>query len=200
MHLGSYKLRRCLWYAASHIDAISETWNSNLQPNDVRTAYGQAKRAAEHMCFLYSDYYGIDVVVARCFSFVGPDLPRDVHYAIGNFIRDALSSDTITVNGDGTPLRTYLNQEDLACWLFQILLRSNSGMIYNVGSDEVISIADLAHLVRDILSPSKPVRILSNPNLSAPRNIYVPDVTKAHRDLNLQVSINLAESIRLCVS
>ena len=73
--------------------------------------------------------------------------------------RDALHGDSIQVAGDGTPLRTYLDQEDLAHWLLTLLERGRPGGAYNVGSDEVVSIAALAHRVRDLLAPGKPVEI-----------------------------------------
>ena len=74
-----------------------------------------AKRASEHLCCLYNDRFGVESVVARCFSFVGQDLPLNAHFAIGNFIHDALhSTDEITVAGDGAPVRSYMNQADLA--------------------------------------------------------------------------------------
>ena len=119
-----------------------------------------------------------------------------MHFAIGNFIRDALTADAITVSGDGTPLRTYLHQSDLAHWLFTLLEHGQPGQAYNVGSDEVISIAALAHLVRDILAPNKPVHILGKADSAAARNRYVPDIRKAQQDLGLNVTIPLAEAIR----
>jgi UDP-glucuronate decarboxylase len=137
----------------------------------------------------------LNTVIGRCFAFVGPDLPLDVHFAIGNFIRDALRGDGITVAGDGTPLRTYLHQEDLAEWLWTLLLRGRSGEAYNVGSDEVISIEQLAHLVRDILAPDKPVRILGRATDTGLRNKYVPDIGKAMEELSLEVRISLPEAI-----
>ena len=159
-------------------------------------AYGLGKRAAEHLCALYQDAHGIETVIARCFAFVGPDLPLDVHFAIGNFIRDALTQEVITVAGDGTPLRTYLDQADLAHWLVTLLEQGELGEAYNVGSDEVISIASLAHLVRDLLAPEKSVRILGKKADTQGRNRYVPDISKAQQQLGLQVSIPLGESIR----
>jgi UDP-glucuronate decarboxylase len=178
------------------LSAIPEDWLGGPPLAEPNSAYGQAKRAAEHLCALYAEQHRLETVVARCFAFVGSDLPLDVHFAIGNFIRDALTSDAITVAGDGTPLRTYLDQTDLAHWLFTLLKRGRPGEAYNVGSDQVISIADLAHLVRDILAPDKPVVILGRPDPRAARNRYVPDTRKAHQELGLNVTIPLAEAIR----
>jgi UDP-glucuronate decarboxylase len=127
--------------------------------------------------------------VARCFAFVGPDLLLNVHFAIGNFIRDTLTADAITVSGDGTPLRTYLDQTDLAHWLFTLLERGRSGEAYNVGSDEVI-------LVRDILAPEEAVHIVGQPDHGAARNRYVSEISKAQQQLGLSVTVPLAEAIR----
>jgi UDP-glucuronate decarboxylase len=176
--------------------AIPEDWNGSPPLSEPSTAYGQAKRAAEHLCALVGEQHGLETVVARCFAFVGPDLPLNVHFAIGNFIRDALTADAITVAGDGTPLRTYLDQTDLAHWLFILLEHGLSGQEYNVGSDEVISISALAYLVRDILAPDKPVHILGQPGPDAARNRYVPDIRKVQQSLGLNVTIPLADAIR----
>ena len=180
-----------------HLTAIPETFPGSPPLNDIGSVYGNAKRAAEHICSLVSDEYGLDIVIARCFSFSGPDLPRNVHFAIGNFIQDALYNDSIIVKGDGSPLRTYLHQSDLARWLFTLLFEGKPGNVFNVGSDEVISISELAFLVRDVLSPGKPVKFLSQENRSISRNVYVPDVSRAFRELDLKVDVNLADSIRL---
>ncbi len=180
----------------AELSAISEDWSGGPALMEPSTAYGQAKRAAEHLCALVADRHGIEAVVARCFAFVGPDLPLNVHFAIGNFIRDALTADAITVSGDGTPLRTYLHQTDLAHWLFTLLDQGRSGQAYNVGSDEVISIGELAYLVRNILSPYKHVDIQGQSDHGGARNRYVPDIRKAQQELGLRVTVPLAEAIR----
>ena len=79
--------------------AIPEDWIGSPPLAKANTAYGQAKRAAEHLCALFSEQHGIETVIARCFAFVGPDLRLNVHFAIGNFIRDALKADPITAVG-----------------------------------------------------------------------------------------------------
>jgi dTDP-glucose 4,6-dehydratase len=177
-------------------ESLSENSAIHLSVNSADNAYGVGKLAAEHLCALYADEFGLETIVARCFAFMGPDLPLDVHFAIGNFVRDALWADEIVVKGDGSPLRTYLDQDDLANWLLALLEKGRPGEVYNVGSDEVVNIADLAHLVRDLIAPDKPVRILGKTDPSNARNRYVPDISKARSELGLDVSIPLAQSIR----
>ena len=179
---------------------IPETYNGIPDPLNPSNAYGVAKRQAEHLCAQYGHHYGIETVIARCFAFVGEDLPRDAHFAIGNFIRDAIERPEIIVNGDGSPIRSYMYQSDLAHWLLTLLQQGASGNAYNVGSDQAISIADLARLVRDIVSPEKKVHVKSQ--LLADnvfRNRYVPDISKAKMDLGLEITVPLAEAIRLSV-
>ena len=64
-----------------------------------------------------------------------------------------------------------MNQSDLARWLLCILDEGVSGHAYNVGSEQAISISDLAYLVRDILSPNKPV-VFKNARSSFRVEIY----------------------------
>ncbi|PLZ01910.1 NAD(P)-dependent oxidoreductase [Burkholderia sp. WAC0059] len=177
--------------------AIPEGYNGMPDPLDVSGAYGVAKRQAEHLCALYANRFGIEPVVARCFAFVGEDLPLDVHFAIGNFIRDALFRDEIVVNGDGSPVRSYLDQYELARWLLALLERGPAARAYNVGSDEAVTLGELAHLVRDLLAPGKPVRIMARRGAdNAVRNRYLPDVSLARAELQLVNEIPLADAIR----
>lgn len=179
------------------LEAIPEYWSGSPKLDVADTAYSQAKRAAEHLCALYRDAHGVETVIARCFAFVGQDLPRDAHFAIGNFIRDALEAEVITVAGDGTPLRTYLDQRDLARWLWLLLMEGHSGEAYNVGSDRVISISDLAFLVRDIIAPHKEVRIIGKPNSTLSRNRYVPKISKIEALHGLRAEVELEDAIRI---
>jgi dTDP-glucose 4,6-dehydratase len=99
------------------------------------------------------------------------------------------------VSGDGTPLRTYLDQDDLAHWLWTLLLEGVDGETYNVGSDQVVSIAELAHLVQRLLAPAKTVRIVGEPQAAGGRNRYVPNIQKIKAMHGLSVVVPLDQSI-----
>ena len=119
------------------------------------TEYGIAKLEAEQMCI----GSGVYTLIPRCFAFVGPYLNKNIHFAIGNFIRDALEGRTIVINGDGTPLRSYMYADDLVIWLMTILEKGATGVPYNVGSDEAISILDLAQMVKSVLNSKASIEV-----------------------------------------
>ena len=179
----------------ANIQQVPESAPFACDPLIPGHAYGESKRSAEMLSALYRQRYGIGTVVARGFAFVGPGLPLDGHFAIGNFIRDAIHAPEILVKGNGSPIRSYLYGADLAVWLLTILTKGATGCCYNLGSDEGIGIRELAHLVRDLLAPGTPVRIMGSLGTSEPRQVYVPDISRARHDLKLDVWTPLATAI-----
>ena len=179
---------------------IPENYNGAPDPLDTLSAYGEAKRAAELLCSIYHKYYGIETAIARCFALVGPYLGLNIHYAIGNFIQDALKGRPIIVTGDGSPLRSYLYTADLAIWLWTILFKGAAATAYNVGSDIPISIAELAHKVASLAPKKCGVHIAAKPDPNAIRQKYIPCIDKAKKDLNLKCLIDLDEAIKRTIS
>jgi len=155
------------------------------------TPYGAAKRQAEELC-LRGD---VDFVTARAFAFLGPHLPLDAHYAAGNFIRDARRGGPIEVRGDGTALRSYLYPGDLVVWLLALLARGERRRAYNVGSDEVVSTAELARAIAGEVEPPCEV-IIQSIQPHGPQNIYLPNLARARDELGLEISVPLREAIR----
>jgi dTDP-glucose 4,6-dehydratase len=177
----------------AHVGPVAESYRLACASEQVDSAYGEAKRAAETLAALYADHHGFELVHARCFAFSGPGLPLNEHFAIGNFVRDALYADAIVLNSSGTAVRSYLHGADLAAWLLTLLVRGESGQAYNVGSDHAISIADLALRVIARVAPGKPLHILGK-NDDGVRSFYVPDISKA-RSLGLDAWTDLDASI-----
>jgi nucleoside-diphosphate-sugar epimerase len=170
-------------------ESYLETHNPQLPPN----SYESAKRAAENLCLRHSE---LGPVIARCFAFVGPHLPLDQHFAIGNFIGAALSNQPIHIKGDGTPRRSWLYMADLAIWLWILLAKGQPNRAYNVGSDDGMTIAEAAHLTTSTLNPKLSIQIDGTPNPAAPLNSYVPDITRATTELGLKITIPLPEALR----
>lgn len=159
---------------------------------DAGNAYAEGKRAAEQLAAIWHATLGLHITIARCFAFVGPHMPFDAHFAIGNFIRDALEGDEIHVKGDGKSLRSYLYMSDLVVWLLAILVEGRAMRPYNVGADEAVPIAALA--MRCAAASSRDVHVRVDGESAGGRH-YVPDTTRARDELDLVTHVSLEDAI-----
>jgi nucleoside-diphosphate-sugar epimerase len=160
-----------------------------------RSAYAAGKRAAEDLTWAAAER-GLDVTVARLFAFVGPHLPLDRHFAIGNFIADALAGRTIRVHGDGSPVRSYLYAADMALWLWTMLLHeAAAGAAYNVGSEQPLTIAETARLVAAESGAGAGVVVLGGGGSGAGER-YLPSTRRARTDLGLHATVALPDAVR----
>jgi nucleoside-diphosphate-sugar epimerase len=174
---------------------IPEDYQGAPDPLDPKSAYGEGKRLAEHLCAIHASP-NLEIKIARCFAFVGPYLPLNIHFAIGNFIRDAMNGGPIVIEGDGTPYRSYLYAADLAIWLWTILLRGESLRPYNVGSEDDHPIADIAnHVAKQFQHPIR-LEIRTLPDPQKPISRYVPQTRFAQKSLLLSQSIPLDIAIK----
>ena len=153
--------------------------------------YGIAKYEAEQMCL----ESGIDCVIARCFAFTGPYLNRNIHFAIGNFIRDCLAGNDIVIKGDGTPYRSYLYADDLVRWLFKAMSEGKPGRVYNIGSDRAVSILELAQTVRKVLHSQNEIVVCQKPVPDAKPARYVPDISLIQSELQVKIETGLEDAI-----
>lgn len=163
------------------------------------TAYGRGKKASEQLC-LDASTGRFECVIARPFAFVGPYLPLDTHFAIGNFIRDCLENRPIVIRGDGTPLRSYLYAADLAEWLWTLLLRGEHGRAYNVGSEDAISIRDLACLVCECAGTQNEILVQEQAKAGILPARYVPSVARVRQELGLTPRCSLSDAIRRTIA
>lgn len=175
------------------VDALWEEHPFAPLTTDIRATYGHGKRMAEHLCAQYAADGGPECVIARCFAIASRHIPLNGPYALGNFIRDALTGQGISLSGDGQTIRSYIDGRDIAHWIFTLLRRGTSGEVYNVGSDQPVSMLELAKIIRELVNIDQPIHVLgqSDPN---GRSVYLPCISKAGM-LGLSIETPLRDAL-----
>ena len=166
-------------------------------PHDAPASYGQIRRKVEDQCLEAWKERHVPVKIARGFAFVGPRLPLDAGFAIGNFIGDGLAGHPITVKGDGTAVRSYLYAADMAAWLWTILLDGPPGCAFNVGSEEAVCIGDLAITIGRLFGAQPIIEGKAMAGGAPP--VYVPRTSRAHAELGLRTWTGLHEAVEKTV-
>lgn len=169
---------------------LSESLSFSIGKND--NIYAEIKRAIEDLCIRDS----IDCVIARPFAFSGPFLPLDGHFALGNFVHSVLNEEKIIVKGTGTDSRSYMYGADLIIWLISILLYGKNKEVYNVGSNEMVTIKGLAEMINS-LGEGQGFEVLGKSDVVAlGSNSYVPNIEKAKNDLGLDLKFPLTHGLQ----
>jgi len=175
---------------------IPEDYSGAPDVLHAASAYGEGKRAAELITILSAQQARRKSKIMRGFSFLGPYLPLDGSFAMGNFVRDALRGGPIVVSGDGTTRRSYLYGSDLAIWLWTILAKGRDCCAYNAGSEHEISMAELSSAVAAEAANHCDVKILQTPRPGVPISRYTPNTQRAREELGLSVTVSLRDGIR----
>ncbi len=166
------------------LEYIDEKFQFDLDLSNLTTekrTYCLSKRFAESEIVKLGKK-GLNVSIARCFAFKGKYLPKDQHYAYGNFISQAEKGEKIQVNAPGVIYRSYLDADELVYSLIKILKISTPKCpIYNVGSNKSIALHELAEIIAHRYKVDFRHNI-SDMNYVLDR--YVPNVDKLDRLLN----------------
>ncbi len=178
----------------AELSHIPEAYCGGPDPTDPGAAYGEMKRIEETLCVSS----GLDCVITRGFAFLGPYLPLTDKFAAGSFIRQALAGGPIRIHGDGSPVRSYLYAADLAIWLLTLLLKGQPNHPYNVGSDQAISLAELAQQIA--ATTNSPMTEITLAPTQAPAERYVPEIQRARSESDLDVCIPLSIALTRTVN
>ncbi len=169
-------------YAASDLSELPEG----------KRDYAIAKREAENAIKSLGQQ-GLSVSIARCFAFVGAWLPRNQHFAIGNFIEDGLHGRPITVKARNPVYRSYMHADDLVEWMMTIALHASTDCpVYNVGSDQAVHMGDLAKLVANEFGVDVCIPEITDVEVDS----YIPSIEKAKYELGLTFQNDLNSAIR----
>jgi nucleoside-diphosphate-sugar epimerase len=127
-----------------------------------RWAYADSKAMDEFLALAYRDERGLDCVIARLFNTVGPRQSGQYGMVVPRFVANALAGQPLEIYGDGSQTRCFCHVQDTIRALRDLMESSEtSGEIYNVGSQERISIRGLAERVIEATGSTSEIRYLA---------------------------------------
>ena len=137
--------------------------------------------------------FGPNVVIARCFAFVGKNLPLESNYVVGNFISSILNKTEIIVKSNVKVVRSYMHSDDLAESLIKLALYNDTKFsIYNIGSENIIDI----HALAKKLSKKYKIKNITQRNISKKYyDRYVPSISKFRKKFKFKKQLNSYSAI-----
>ncbi|MBP7056422.1 MAG: GDP-mannose 4,6-dehydratase [Candidatus Omnitrophica bacterium] len=166
---------------------FKETDDRLMGPTTVsRWGYAEAKAMDEFLALAYSKEKKLPVVIVRFFNVVGPVQVGTYGMVLPRLIGEAMQNKPLTVHGDGRQLRSFTYIDDAVGALIDLSLSEKAeGDIFNIGSNEVISIRDLAKKIKKKIGLKKEIRYITYRKAfgrNAPNfedmMCRIPDITK----------------------
>jgi len=116
-----------------------------------RWSYACSKAIDEFLALAYWKERRLPVIIVRLFNTVGPRQTGRYGMVLPTFVREALANEPLTVFGDGTQSRCFAYVGDVVEALSKLVRAERAvGQVFNLGSDEEVTINELAERVRRI--------------------------------------------------
>lgn len=126
-----------------------------------RWAYGCSKAIDEFLALAYHSKYQLPVVIGRFFNVVGPRQVGNYGMVIPRFIDQALSGGPVVVYDDGQQVRCFAHVKEIVDCVATLTNTDTAvGRIFNIGSDQPVSIEELAREVIQRVNPSVSIQFL----------------------------------------
>lgn len=173
-----------------------DTENKKITIKSIDNLDGYKKEYAKEKIFLEKKFKELckknyKVSIARCYTFIGKNITR-YNFAISDLINDANNMTRIKLKSKINVYRSYMHSYDMSNWLIKIVKNSNTKCpIYNVGSNKIVNLKNLTKKIGIIANK----KISLNENKNEKFDYYVPSITKAYKELNLKISINLNDAL-----
>ena len=165
-----------------------------------RWSYSTSKAVDEILAHAYWKAKGLPTVIVRLFNTVGPRQSPDYGMVLPRFVEAALEGRDLKVHGDGTQSRCFGHVRDIVPALLALMeSREAEGLAVNLGSQEEITILDLAKLVIERTGSSSKVRLIPYEDVyvggfeDMPRR--VPDITRARKLIGFEPVATLPEIV-----
>jgi len=181
------------------LNKIPESFIGTFSSNELNSVYAEAKRFTEALLTAARNELRLPVVNIRPFSFLGPFQSLDAPWAANNFINDALNERPIKILGDGKTIRTIMYGADAAIWILTFLTKSQSGSVYNMGSDDGKNVYEIAKIVSSCFKPEPDVLLNCSLAGNIPNSKLIPDIEKAKKDFKLDIYTDVKSSVERAV-
>jgi len=168
---------------------------------NTRWGYGMSKGVDEFLALAYFKERKLPVVTVRLFNVIGPRQSGAYGMVVPRFIQQALSGKPITIYGDGYQTRCFGNIRDVSQALIKLInLPKAYGQIFNLGSDEEITIKELAQKVKAICGSKSKISFIPYAKVYGPGFEDMmqrkPDLSKIRKVIGYEPKITLEESLK----
>ena len=141
----------------------NEEYTGNVNQIGIRSPYEEGKRFAESLISMYVRKYDLDVKIGRIFNTYGPNMFVKDMRVIPRFIQQIKEKKPLTVHGRGIQRRTFCYVDDLVNGIELVMSKGVKGEVYNIGSDEEITISELALLVKEVCRSNSQIKSVERP-------------------------------------
>jgi UDP-glucose 4-epimerase len=170
-------------------------------PSKLRWGYATSKLLDEFLALAYWKEQQLPAVVVRLFNSVGPRQSSRYGMVVPNFVRAALTDQSMIVHGDGSQTRSFTWVGDVVDAMMALVVEPAAvGQVFNIGNGAEISIRDLAYKVKALCGSSSKVtykpysQMFDQSFEDMPRR--VPDIAKIQNLVGYQPKIHLDEIIK----
>lgn len=187
-------------YGDPEVIPTPESYPGKVDPIGPRCQYEESKRFGEALAISFYRQYGLPVKIARIFNTYGPRLDAGSQYSrvATRFIERALRGEPIEIHGDGLQTRSFTFVSDTVSALLKLgTCQKCAGGAFNIGSEDEITIIELAALVLELTGSRSPV-VHTPPRPGDPRRRR-PDISKAREYLGWSPAVSLREGLSITI-
>ena len=184
-------------YGSPEVHPQPEFYWGHVNPIGPRSVYDEAKRFAEAITMAYRRYHGVNTGIVRIFNTAGPRLRVDDGRAIPTFIGQALRNEPITVAGDGSQTRSILYVANLVEGVLRMAASDIPGPI-NVGSQDEVSVLELAETIRRLARSSSEITFIERPTDDP--TVRRPDITLARELLSWKPATPFEDGLKRTIA
>ncbi len=183
-------------YGDPQVNPQPEDYWGHVNPIGPRGVYDEAKRFAEAMTMAYHRHHGLETRIVRIFNTYGPRMRLNDGRVVPNFIYQALTSQPLTVYGDGSQTRSFQYFSDLVDGVYRLLM-SDVSMPVNIGNPAEITISEFAEIILEITGSQSEIVQVDPPHerVADDPKIRRPNITKAQEVLGWEPKVRLVDGL-----